>query len=420
MVRFATVAALLGACSFRPNPVTGDGAAPRDSTPVDLPVDVMLDSPPPIQCTSASATCLDTNTLETCTGPSATPLVTTCSWGCITTGTDHCGTLTPSGGAVTPSDLMSGGGNLGDVTLSNAIVDTEIGTIVGVTSGYTFTTRNNVGIFRFRSLSISGPVTFTGTHAVAFVALGTITVDSTVDARGPCTTSRQTAGPGGGNGALPDTDANGNGGGAGSTVKNGGGGGGGYGGNGGQGGNGAGGTGGPEFGDAQISMLSGGGGGGGGHNRGTGGGGGGAIQLASNTSIVINSGGINAGGCGGTSTLGDGNGGGGGGGAGGTILLEAPTVRVSGNLAVNGGAGGGNTTDGGDASLDATAATNADGGGTAGAAGTIAGTGGATGGGGGAGVGRIRVNTRSGQATVTGVISPDLGTRSTQGTATIN
>ena len=420
MVRFGLAAVLLGACSFRTNGATGDGAPPRDSTPIDLPVDVMPDGPPPVACTAASASCLDGNTLETCTGPSAQPVVTTCPWGCLTSGTDHCGALAPAGGAVTSSDLAAGGGNLGDVTMGPTVVDTEIGTIAGVTSGYTFTTRNNVGIFRFRSLTIDGPIAFTGKHAVAFVALDAITVNSTIDARGPCALSRITAGPGGFDGGAGDTAASGSGGGGTNAGKNDGGGGGGHGGNGGQGGN-NGGAGGATFGDDQISALVGGGGGGGGHNTGhDGGGGGGAIQLVSNTSLVINTGGINAGGCGGTSTSNDGNGGGGGGGAGGTILLEGPTVRISGNLAVNGGAGGGNTTDGGDGSLDRNAATNGDGGGAGGAGATTAGTGASTGGGGGGGVGRIRINTRSGQATITGVLSPDVGTTTTQGTATIN
>jgi len=64
MVRFATVATLLAACSFRTNPATGD-AKPVDAVPIDLPVDVMLDGPPPNMCTAASATCLDGTTLET-------------------------------------------------------------------------------------------------------------------------------------------------------------------------------------------------------------------------------------------------------------------------------------------------------------------------------------------------------------------
>ena len=419
MVRFATVAALLGACSFRPNPAGPiDAKPPVDVIPIDLPVDVMLDAPPAPACTAASASCLDANTLETCTGPSATPVVTTCSWGCVTTGTDHCGTLAPSGGAVTSGDLNASG--VGDVTLAGNIIDTENGTILGVTSGFTFTTRNNVGVFRFRSLTITGPISFTGAHAVAFVAANTITVNSTIDARGPCLVNRQTGGPGGANGGDGDSTGGGNGGGGTASGKNDGGGGGGYGGGGGQGGNNGGGGGG-IYGDATISSLIGGSGGGGGHNSGhVGGGGGGAIQLVSNTSIVINSGGINAGGCGGHSTAGDGNGGGGGGGAGGTILLEGPTVRISGNLAGNGGAGGANNPEGGDGSLDAAAATNGDGGGAGGAAGTTAGTGGASGGGGGGGVGRIRVNTRSGQSTVTGTVSPNLGTTTTQGTATVN
>ena len=423
MARFSALAMSLvsiAACSFRTNPAARD-AAPRDVVPIDLPIDVMLDSPPAMACTSSSATCLDANTLETCTGPSAQPVVTICTWGCLAAGTDHCGALAPSGGAVTTGDLSASG--VGAVTLAGNIIDTDNGTILGVSSGFTQTVRNNVQVFRFASLTVDGPITFTGTNAVAFVASDAIVVNSTIDARGPCLISRQTAGPGGFDGGDGDTTGAGTGGGGTSSGKNDGGGGGGYGAGGGTGGN-SGGAGGIGYGNATITSLVGGSGGGGGHNSGhVGGGGGGAIQLVSNTSFVFNAGGINAGGCGGHSTAGDGNGGGGGGGAGGAILLEAPTVRVSGALAVNGGAGGGNNTDGGDGSLDRTPASNADGGGTGGAGGTPGGAPGASGGGGGGGTGRLRINTRSGQATVTGTLSPsftDPGTTSTQGTATIN
>jgi hypothetical protein len=423
MVRFgALTAALLAACSFRPNASNGDAPAmPHDATPIDLPVDVVIDSPPPNACMSASAACLDANTLETCTGPGAQPVVTTCTWGCLTAGTDHCGNFTPSGGAVTGGDLDGNG--VGDVTLNNTVVNTDNGTIIGVTTGFTHALRNGVQVFKFRSLMVNGNISFIGSNPAAFAASGTITVGGTLDLRGPCAVSRSIPGSGGFAGGDGDAAGAGPGAGAAQTGKNNGGGGAGYGATGGAGDGGT--TGGTAYGDNLISMLVGGSGGGGGHNAGhVGGGGGGAIQLASNTSIVINSGGINAGGCGGHSTAGDGNGGGGGGGAGGSILLEAPTVRVSGTLAVNGGAGGGLMTDGGDATLDRTAATNADGGGAGGAGATMTGTDAPSkGGGGGGAVGRIRITTRSGQATVTGTMSPalnDPGTTATEGTSNVN
>ncbi|HLU67206.1 MAG TPA: hypothetical protein VKZ63_13070 [Kofleriaceae bacterium] len=72
-----------------------------------------------------------------------------------------------------------------------------------------------------------------------------------------------------------------------------------------------------------------------------GGGGGGAIQISSRVMVAV-SGPISAqGGTGyGVASGNDGRGGGGGGGGGGAILLEAPTVAVSGRLRVDGGAGG--------------------------------------------------------------------------------
>jgi hypothetical protein len=80
-------------------------------------------------------------------------------------------------------------------------------------------------------------------------------------------------------------------------------------------------------------------------NAGQYGAGGGATQIVSRTTIKITgSGVINMGG-GGASGLAGGNGGGAGGGSGGGILLEAPSVVLSGaaaGLAVNGGGGGSN------------------------------------------------------------------------------
>jgi len=79
--------------------------------------------------------------------------------------------------------------------------------------------------------------------------------------------------------------------------------------------------------------------GGNGGDGGSGGAGGGALQLSAGTiiTIAINVG-ITAGGGGGAG--GHYGAGGGGGGSGGTIILESPTVTVSGLVAVNGGGGG--------------------------------------------------------------------------------
>jgi hypothetical protein len=174
-------------------------------------------------------------------------------------------------------------------------------------------------------------------------------------------------------------------------------------------------AGGTSYGTPEIVPLVGGStGGGGGLFSGAGGG---AIQLVAGTSISIEaSGSVNVGGGGG--------GAGGGGGSGGSLLLEAPTVTVAGAIAANGGGGascgtgpsggnglasnqpapGGATTNGGCV------------GGNGGAGATMNGTAAqptmtSNEGGGGGGAGRIRINTKSGSATLTGgTVSPGATT----------
>jgi hypothetical protein len=150
------------------------------------------------------------------------------------------------------------------------------------------------------------------------------------------------------------------------------------------------------------------------------GGGGGAVQLVSGGTFTLGTGAsVNVGGGGGPSggTTGQEAGGGGSGGA---ILIEAKTITIAGTLAANGGGGGGGGGIGaGDGASGAAGATPAAGGtgsavgGLGGAGTTVDGTTPAaptTGGGapaGGGGVGRIRLNSRSGQATLTGAtLSP--------------
>jgi hypothetical protein len=158
--------------------------------------------------------------------------------------------------------------------------------------------------------------------------------------------------------------------------------------------------------------------------------GGGAVQLVAGHSIVIHAtGGIVAGGGGGAAGLKYQPSGGGSGGA---ILLEAATVSVAGYLTANGGggAGGGSygpTTSGQPGSADGKpAAGGHDGSYSAGGLGSAAavlngGDGSAQpdawgAGGGGGGAGRIRINTKLGAATVTGIVSPALATAcATQG-----
>jgi hypothetical protein len=187
--------------------------------------------------------------------------------------------------------------------------------------------------------------------------------------------------------------------------------------------------GGIAWGTPQIVPLAGGAGGGDtGSPFGNGaGGGGGAVQLVAKTSITLGSGGlVNAGGGGGNSSDAEQGGSGGGGGSGGSILLEAPTATIAGVLAANGGGGGGGGNSGSTNGVDATANSNAaPGGATAGGSGSAANT--AAGGAGGAaqagqeppagggGAGRIRMNTKSGMAMISGTLSPSMGTCTTEG-----
>jgi len=440
VVRLGVIAAAaIAACQF------SHGEAPRDGGTVDVAI------PDGGTCTSASAMCLgDGVTLRTCAAAGAQYADTTCGWGCIPENVAHCGQLIPvgsgnmAGSGVQPGDVADDAA-LADITLgANLIVDADTGAIgtsgsagslrgagTGSAKGIDYELRGQVAMFRFRSLHVSGPIVVSGSaHAVAFVANGTITLDDQIDARGFC--GSNDPGPGGFPGGLVGSVGGGPGGGSSNGAANLGGGGGGYGGLGGSGaagGGGAGQPGGSSYGDAVITLLvggAGGGGGGGGAASGIGGGGGGAIQLISNTSITVTmpAGAINAGGCAGTSGAGA-NDGGGGGGAGGTIVLEAPTIEIAGSLAVNGGgAGAGHSpntaTSGQLGRTPAAGATSAANGGS-GAAGSAAnGYDGASGGGnagaGGGAIGRMRLETRTGeiQLDATAVLSPSpLDTAST-------
>jgi hypothetical protein len=174
--------------------------------------------------------------------------------------------------------------------------------------------------------------------------------------------------------------------------------------------------GGPTYGSPEIVPLV--GGSSGGAELDSSGAAGGAIEIIAGQQITIGLfGAISAGGGGG----GEYNFAGGGG-SGGAILLEAPTVTVSGVLAANGGGGGvseGSTSagSGADSTASATAAPGFEGVGGSGSAGSEINGGsgnpsdGGTGfGAGGGGAGRIRINTASGSAVITGIVSPDLTT----------
>jgi hypothetical protein len=110
-------------------------------------------------------------------------------------------------------------------------------------------------------------------------------------------------------------------------------------------------------------------------------------------------------------------------------LLEASELHIAGTLAANGGGGGEGSVNGDDglyASPDAVPApggvtgtpTTDDDGGSGSAADAIDGSsGGTVRGGGGGGAGRIRLNSNSGEAEISGVLSPDATTECvTQGT----
>ncbi|MFO0740104.1 MAG: hypothetical protein U0270_29665 [Labilithrix sp.] len=142
--------------------------------------------------------------------------------------------------------------------------------------------------------------------------------------------------------------------------------------------------------------------------------GGGVLQISAKNAIIVREfGRINAGGGGG---LGGCNGHGAG--SGGAILLEAPTVTILGALGANGGGGGGGPEgQGGRASDQPALGATQYGTGGSGSAGTninggdgIRPAAGDNGAGGGGGAGRIRINTATGSATITGIVSPSLGT----------
>jgi hypothetical protein len=429
----------LGACNFDGPP--GDPITP-DGGP----------------CAGVSDECADPNTLRHCPAANAMYTDQTCGWGCLATPNARCGAITPAAGAVSIFDASMLFG-VDDVAFKVPVIINASGAIgtaanptmfhtptQGIENGIDFQMRTGNGVsvamFRFKSLSTIS-VSLVGGNAIALVADGAITINGLVDAEGVCTgaTAPTTPGPGGSPGGGKNLDGSGPGQGLRGGANNIGGSGAGHGGAGGKGGPGPGGTaiaGGIVYGDDIISKLVGGsgGGGGGGGGGGLGGGGGGALQMISNTSITISSGGINAGGCGGRSGP-AGNDGGGGGGSGGTILLEAPQVILASAvaLAVNGGGGGagnaGNANPASPGTLDrtpATASTGSANGGVGAAADKRDGSDGTNdngdGGGGGGAIGRIRFNTRSGTATIDpgAILSPNLqdGSTCTQGKATFN
>ena len=293
---------------------------------------------------------------------------------------------------------------------------------------------STVAVYVAKSMTIptGNSLSIAGSHALVFIALETITLAGSLNGNAHFDVPRAGGAPTQNTGF---TKGNGPGGGGAATTLTAGGGGS-Y--------CGLGGIGGAEsgtpapsaagYGTPSITPLvagSSGGAGGGGS-----GGGGGAIQLVAGMSITITSSGVvhvggGGGGFGGISGQ-EANGGG----SGGSILLESRAVTIAGTLAANGGGGGAGSASGVNAGMDATpnaspalggdAATGPSAGGNGGAAASVNGTGGAftvtapltsAAGGGGGGAGRIRINTSSGQATLSGTVSPAASTPcTTQGT----
>ena len=357
-----------------------------------------------------------------------------CSSG--STGTTHADSGSGGGASLgfTPSNLGAvtlDTNGVGDVQFAtDETIETDLGGLLGPAGAYTYqevpqASGPALGVFVVNSFTLASGATarVLGADALVIVALDTIRIDGSLlgnsmdPNKGPGATLQSDiagtvgAGPGGGGPGSATTSA----------------GGGGYCGAGGAGASLAGATddalGGPTFGNAAlVPLLPGSNGGSGGVSPG--GNGGGAIELVAAHGITV-TGIVHVGGNGGEESgvyqLGFANNQqASGGGSGGAILLEAPTVDVSGTLAANGGAGGGNA-QGSAATASATSAPGgpadashaAGGDGSAGA--TVAGaqgsavTGAASGGGGG-GAGRIRINTATGQATLGGVVSPSPAT----------
>ncbi|MEO8876827.1 MAG: hypothetical protein ABI461_14635 [Polyangiaceae bacterium] len=151
--------------------------------------------------------------------------------------------------------------------------------------------------------------------------------------------------------------------------------------------------------------------------------GGGAIQIVAGGTFTLGPlASINVGG-GGGSDSGETNGGqeASAGGSGGAILIEATTAAITGALAANGGGGGAHDAEGQDATPDANPALGGTdnsiaAGGPGGAGAVQNGTNGivpagqTAAGAGGGGAGRIRINTMTGAATLSGIVSPAAST----------
>jgi hypothetical protein len=350
-----------------------------------------------------------------------------------------------------PSNIDLSGvdlGTVGDADITSSCVFTFTGAADGATScdpaSFTFAylkqgDGSSVGVFIARSIHVEAGVSITsgvGTvDPIVLVSLGTFVVDGVIDMSADDEPGGISAGGAIFSGSNFDSMGLGMGGGGAGSPTNAGGGGS-YCGIGGKGAAfedaGTSAAGGAVYGSATLVPLVGGSTGGVGGVSQYGqesepGSGGGALQLVAGTSITINDGGAVGAGGGPGSQAYDNVTQAAGGGSGGAVLLEAPVVTVIGTIAVNGGGGGGgggqvgngasaspvfapggndytggngNGTLPGDAGIGVPATTN-------GSDGVPQDNGNDPGAGGGGG-GRIRINTTSGKATITGVLSPDI------------
>ena len=456
------MAASTAACSFdRSGLPAGDGGSDDAVVLPDGPsgIDGGLDAGPDGGDPDAS---VDAETCTTaCVGNGyrdcdAAGAIVPCSVGCMDDATGpRCLALVPSNGAdrddvEDTSALFIPAGAIVIDTDTGEIYDTDgQGAVYRQAGEGLVGDENDLNPTRFTVLSDSvselavasltlGPGSYVlpiGTRALIILSAGDVFLAGRIDlGGGHCDNDDDTCpGAGGGYGQSSEGPAEGCGPGGAGFAGSGdetGGGGGGLGQAGAPGGNGGGGNEGGLAGSiadcpgATLIPLVGGSGGGAGGNAtgGTGGGGAGALQITSLTSVSVTTVGsvfaiIYAGGAPGHE--GHGSSGGGGGGAGGGILLEAPTVVLTGAvLAANGGSGGdGREHDDGGYGGETTQPTPGGGtgnsrGGNSGAlipptagAGPTDGTGG-----GGAGSGIIRLNTYEPLINVASVLSPTPST----------
>jgi len=424
----------IGGCGREEN-VPFDVDAGMDSGHVDAQPgqDVRIDGSS--QCSDGATRCVGPD-LQRCES-GAFQKAESCTYGCSSTPTPHCGTPVFSNGVLI--DDMQGATASVDLGGNRYVIDTDSGQITGQgapapgTYGSRLIDREAQGlpsilILSFANLRIrSGTrVAVTGSRVLALAVRDTLSVEGILDfSAGP----DGTPGPGGFAGGSGGASGQGPGGGSAGlvgslNVQEGGGAGAGFaasGGIGGDAGSALGGQSKSSYGNPGLDPILGGSGGGSGAKAGAssqpgaGGAGGGAVILVSLGQVQVLSGGvIRAAGSGG---LGGGFGdAGGGGGSGGALLIAAPTVTILGTIAANGGGGGGadvNPRSDGQAGTDTDQpALGGTGGGQGGAGATPAGEDAPdadhhAGGGGGA-TGRIRIESKD-VPQLAGTISPAVG-----------